>query len=70
MATNSRVDGRIKVTGTARYSADYPFDNLAHGYLLLSTVGRGTISAVDTAAAQQSGGVAHGIMSVHTRPVG
>ena len=57
MTAISRIDGRIKVTGAARYSADYPVGDLANGYLLLSTIGRGTIRALDTAAAQHSPGV-------------
>jgi xanthine dehydrogenase YagR molybdenum-binding subunit len=62
MAANSRVEGRLKVTGAARYSADYPVEGLAHGYLLLSTIARGTVRAVDTAAAAASPGV----LAVHT----
>jgi xanthine dehydrogenase YagR molybdenum-binding subunit len=57
MTGQSRVDGRLKVTGAARYSADYPVENLAHGYLVLATVGRGTIRSVHTSAAEQSPGV-------------
>ncbi|BCJ59601.1 xanthine dehydrogenase family protein molybdopterin-binding subunit [Micromonospora endophytica] len=52
-----RVDGRAKATGTARYSADYPAANLAHAYLVTSTIARGTISAMDTTAAQNAPGV-------------
>jgi xanthine dehydrogenase YagR molybdenum-binding subunit len=52
----SRVDGRPKVTGGARYSSDNHVDRLAHGYLVLSTVGRGSIRAMDTGAAEGSRG--------------
>ncbi|GAA3779603.1 xanthine dehydrogenase family protein molybdopterin-binding subunit [Plantactinospora mayteni] len=52
-----RVDGRSKVTGTARYSADYPASNLAHAYLVTSTIGRGSIRTMDTTAAQNAPGV-------------
>ncbi|GHA16573.1 xanthine dehydrogenase family protein molybdopterin-binding subunit [Streptomyces echinoruber] len=45
---HTRVEGRDKVTGAARYAADHPFTELAHGWLVLSTVGRGRIRAVDT----------------------
>lgn len=44
-----RVEGREKVTGTARYAADVPFDGLAHGWLVLSTVARGRITSLGTA---------------------
>src|SRR5205814_9161701 len=53
----SRVDGRLKVTGAAVYAADNHPDNLAYGYLLTSTVAKGTITGMDTAAALASPGV-------------
>ncbi|TDC84004.1 xanthine dehydrogenase family protein molybdopterin-binding subunit [Micromonospora sp. KC606] len=53
----NRVDGRLKVTGAAGYASDHHPDRLAHGYLVLSTVGRGSIRSMDTAAAQRSAGV-------------
>ncbi|MEU0739855.1 xanthine dehydrogenase family protein molybdopterin-binding subunit [Streptomyces sp. NPDC006134] len=43
----TRVEGRDKVTGAARYAAEIPFTGLAHGWLVLSTVARGRIRAVD-----------------------
>ncbi|MFF3853869.1 xanthine dehydrogenase family protein molybdopterin-binding subunit [Micromonospora sp. NPDC002575] len=56
-----RVDGRAKVTGTARYSADYPpsdpTSKVAYAHLVTSTVARGSISAMDTMAAQNAPGV-------------
>ncbi len=45
---HTRVEGRDKVTGTARYAADVPVEGLAHGWLVLSTVARGRIRAIDT----------------------
>ncbi|GIG87128.1 xanthine dehydrogenase family protein molybdopterin-binding subunit [Plantactinospora endophytica] len=53
----NRVDGRLKVTGAARYAADQPVERLGYGYLVLSTVARGTIRAMDVAAAERSPGV-------------
>ncbi|MGA5275633.1 xanthine dehydrogenase family protein molybdopterin-binding subunit [Streptomyces cellulosae] len=44
----TRVEGRDKVTGAARYGGDIPFAGLAHGMLVLSTVARGRIRSVDT----------------------
>ncbi|WP_250009061.1 xanthine dehydrogenase family protein molybdopterin-binding subunit [Actinoplanes sp. M2I2] len=52
-----RVDGRSKVTGAARYSADYPAPNLAHAYVVTSTIARGTIRQMETAAARSAPGV-------------
>ncbi|MEV0894058.1 xanthine dehydrogenase family protein molybdopterin-binding subunit [Promicromonospora sp. NPDC050262] len=52
-----RVDGRLKVTGAAEYSGDYRAADLAHAYLVTSTVARGTVTGIDTAAAEASPGV-------------
>lgn len=52
-----RVDGRLKVTGAAQYAADHNLDNLAYGYLVTSTVARGTITSMDTEVAAKSPGV-------------
>ncbi len=52
-----RVDGRAKVTGTARYAAEYDFPNLAYGVLACSTIAKGSISAMDTKKAEQAPGV-------------
>jgi xanthine dehydrogenase YagR molybdenum-binding subunit len=52
-----RVDGRQRVTGAAKYAADNKLDNLAYGYLVTSTIGRGTIVRMDTEAALRSPGV-------------
>ncbi|MFF7264511.1 xanthine dehydrogenase family protein molybdopterin-binding subunit [Streptomyces sp. NPDC008159] len=48
-STHTRVEGRDKVTGAARYAAEIPFTGLAHGWLVVSTVARGRIRALDTA---------------------
>ncbi|MFI9612707.1 xanthine dehydrogenase family protein molybdopterin-binding subunit [Streptomyces sp. NPDC052023] len=45
---HTRVEGRDKVTGAARYAAEIPFAELAHGWLALSTVARGRIRALET----------------------
>ncbi|MES9525455.1 xanthine dehydrogenase family protein molybdopterin-binding subunit [Streptomyces capoamus] len=45
---HTRIEGRDKVTGAARYAAEVPFAGLAHGWLVLSTVARGRIRALDT----------------------
>ncbi|MET8901630.1 xanthine dehydrogenase family protein molybdopterin-binding subunit [Streptomyces sp. NPDC004538] len=46
--SRTRVEGREKVTGAARYAGEIPFADLAHGWLVLSTVTRGRIRAVET----------------------
>src|SRR3954470_9374424 len=52
-----RVDGRLKVTGKARYAAEHHLPNLVHGVLVGSTIARGRITAIDTAAAEKAPGV-------------
>ncbi|MPY56826.1 xanthine dehydrogenase family protein molybdopterin-binding subunit [Streptomyces spongiae] len=46
---HTRVEGRDKVTGTARYAGEIPFAELAHGWLVLSTAARGRIRSIETA---------------------
>jgi xanthine dehydrogenase YagR molybdenum-binding subunit len=53
----SRVDGRLKVTGTARYTADVPLAELAYGVIVQSEIARGTIENMDVSAAEQLPGV-------------
>ncbi|MFD8600040.1 xanthine dehydrogenase family protein molybdopterin-binding subunit [Kitasatospora sp. NPDC059646] len=53
----ARVDGTAKVTGRADYAADRTEPGLAHGYLVLSTAGRGTLRSMDVAAAEAADGV-------------
>lgn len=52
-----RVEGREKVTGTARYAADEPVAGLAFGALVVSTVARGRIRHVDADAVRDLPGV-------------
>ncbi|MEU1487192.1 xanthine dehydrogenase family protein molybdopterin-binding subunit [Streptomyces sp. NPDC005752] len=44
----TRVEGREKVTGAARYAGEIPFAGLAHGWLVLSTIARGRIRDIYT----------------------
>jgi len=53
----SRVDGVAKVTGKAKYAAEFQVPNLAYGFIVLSTVTKGTITAIDTREAETSPGV-------------
>ena len=52
-----RVDGRLKVTGQARYTAEFPVEQVAYGVLVRSTIARGRILAYDSKAAEQAPGV-------------
>ncbi|WP_156679971.1 xanthine dehydrogenase family protein molybdopterin-binding subunit [Sphingomonas profundi] len=54
----SRLDGPLKVQGKARFAAEVPLENMLYAALVHSTVPRGRISALDTAAAEAAPGVA------------
>ena len=43
----SRVDGRMKVTGTAKYAAEYNVPGLLHGYVIGSPIAKGRIRRID-----------------------
>ena len=51
----SRVDGRLKVTGAARYGSDFP--GQAHAYLVTSPIARGRITGIDDADTRRVPGV-------------
>ena len=53
----SRVDGRLKVTGAAKYSAEFNEPGLLHGYVVSGATAKGRISRIDTAAAEAVPGV-------------
>ena len=52
-----RVDGPAKVTGGARYAAEFHPDGLAYAATHDSTVSAGRIAAIDTTAAERAPGV-------------
>ena len=53
----NRIDGRRKVTGHADYAADHNLESMVHGYGVMSTISRGRVTAIDTAAAEAAPGV-------------
>jgi xanthine dehydrogenase YagR molybdenum-binding subunit len=53
----NRVDGRLKVMGAARYAAEIPQDNIAHGILIQSSIAKGRIKDLDTSEAEKAPGV-------------
>src|SRR3712207_4138447 len=53
----SRVDGVAKVTGRAKYAAEFRAPNLAYGFIVLGTVAKGTIKSIDTREAEAAAGV-------------
>ncbi|WP_229830235.1 xanthine dehydrogenase family protein molybdopterin-binding subunit [Actinoplanes ianthinogenes] len=58
----ARLEGPAKVSGAARYAADYPQDHLAYGWIVPSPVPRGRLDAVltDPAAADVLAVLWHG----------
>ena len=53
----NRVDGPLKVTGAARFAAEFTADNLAHAALVCSRIANGRVTSVDSTAAEAVPGV-------------
>src|ERR1700692_2419645 len=53
-----RVDGRLKVTGGARYAYEVEQGpTTAYGFVVAASIGKGRIVSIDTRAAEQAPGV-------------
>ncbi len=52
-----RVDGGLKVRGEARFAAEFPLDGMVYAALVYSSIARGRIRELDTAAAASAPGV-------------
>lgn len=52
-----RVDGKVKVTGAAKYSAEYDIPGVTYGVVVGSTITKGNITNLDTRAAARAPGV-------------
>src|SRR6187551_2676878 len=53
----SRVDGVAKVTGKAKYAAEFQVNNAAYGFIVTSTIAKGAIKSIDTSEAARASGV-------------
>ncbi|WP_231426931.1 xanthine dehydrogenase family protein molybdopterin-binding subunit [Pedobacter sp. Leaf250] len=53
----SRLEGKLKVTGAAKYAAEYQVENLLHGYVVNSPITKGKIINIDIAKALAIPGV-------------
>lgn len=53
----TRQDAKLKVTGAAKYSAEFALPQMAYAVLVTSTVGRGTIRGLDVTQARSATGV-------------
>jgi xanthine dehydrogenase YagR molybdenum-binding subunit len=52
-----RVDGRLKVTGGARYAFETQQANAAYGFVVEASIGKGKIRSIETHAAEKAPGV-------------
>lgn len=52
-----RVDGRLKVTGGARYATEYPVERVVHAVFATSRIARGRITRINTRSALDAPGV-------------
>jgi xanthine dehydrogenase YagR molybdenum-binding subunit len=53
----ARIDGRLKVTGAARYPSDEPLAGAAHAFLVTSAIARGRVRQFDLEEARKIEGV-------------
>ena len=60
----SRLDGPVKATGVAKYAYDVNRENMLYAKILQSSVAVGTVTEVDTSAAEKMSGVVAVIVNV------
>jgi xanthine dehydrogenase YagR molybdenum-binding subunit len=52
-----RYDGLAKVTGRAKYAAEFPVENVAYAHIVQATIPSGTIVSIDQSVATHAAGV-------------
>jgi xanthine dehydrogenase YagR molybdenum-binding subunit len=62
-----RIEARLKVTGAARFAAEYPLAGMSYGVLVTSTIAKGTITGLNVGKAKRATGVI-AVMSHLDRP--
>jgi xanthine dehydrogenase YagR molybdenum-binding subunit len=65
----SRVDGRAKVTGAAKYAGEFNTAGLAHASLVTSTIAKGRIARIDASEALSVEGVIDVLTHQHRPPM-
>src|SRR5215831_4947581 len=65
----SRADGRAKVTGSAKYAAEFNTPGLAYASVVSSTIAKGRIRRIDTSAALRLKGVIDVLTHQHRPPM-
>ncbi|RYD80831.1 MAG: xanthine dehydrogenase family protein molybdopterin-binding subunit [Sphingobacteriales bacterium] len=63
----NRLEGKLKVTGAAKYAAEYQVPDLLHGYVVSSPITKGKIIKINTAPAMAIPGVVE-VLSHENRP--
>lgn len=53
----SRLEGHLKVTGSAKYAGEYEANDLLYGYVVNSTITKGKIKSIDTSDVKKLEGV-------------
>src|SRR5262245_25329490 len=54
----NRLDGPLKVTGTAKYAFEYAAqDQTAYGFIVSAAIGKGRVIGIDVRAAERAPGV-------------
>ncbi|HEY1993703.1 MAG TPA: xanthine dehydrogenase family protein molybdopterin-binding subunit, partial [Edaphobacter sp.] len=62
-----RYDGIAKVTGRAKYAAEFPTENVAYAYIVQATIPAGTVASIDQSTATHAAGV-HCIITPFNAP--
>src|SRR4029079_9409866 len=65
----SRVDGRAKVTGDARYAGEFNVPGLVHGYVVEATIPKGRIARIATSHALSIAGVIDVLTHINRPPM-
>jgi xanthine dehydrogenase YagR molybdenum-binding subunit len=66
----SRVDGVAKVTGKAKYAAEFKVPNLAYGFIVQGAIAKGSIQSIDTREADAAPGVLRVFTHLNTPKLG
>ncbi len=65
----SRVDGRAKVTGAAKYAGEFSAEGLLHGFVATATIPRGRIARLDASEVLKVKGVVDVLTHEHRPPL-
>jgi xanthine dehydrogenase YagR molybdenum-binding subunit len=68
-SATSRVDGRAKVTGSAKYAGEFNASGLAHASVFTSTIAKGRIARIDVSEALSVAGVIDVLTHQHRPPM-